>query len=237
MSKLPNPKLFKSHSVILNSPIKRQSSNTITLPRQQLEKEFNSFEMLTREKHLSELVEVSPAWLLNQADSTDIDLFRAMSRYDQRNNTFITGCFNNEEFDFKLISYKRRRLHGGKWITRKDTHPNSTIFHRIYKDDAPIFIVEGHRDSLTAVLLGLNFIMLPTASYRGAEAVKKVLTGDDEVIFLVEDRAAYTAMRPLAETITAGTIKLKQLQQGVKMDLSDFTYTKHNIEEVVKCLL
>ncbi len=156
-----------------------------------------------------------------------------MCKYDSKNKTAVVGCFRNSPLKFELISYKRRRFYGKKWITRKGTHPNGTPFIRIYSDDRTVYIVEGHHDMLTAVLLGLDFIMIPTAGFKDATLIKNEVVGRD-VVFIVEDRPAFLCMSKLALAIeeVASSVVLKQLVQGQKFDLSDYVMTKNSIVEV-----
>ncbi len=159
-----------------------------------------------------------------------------MSRFDRRSNSFVVGCFENQPFDFVLLSYKWRYKDGIKWKTRAGTSPNSTPLVRIYTDNEPIYIIEGHRDSLTAVLLGLDFIMIPYAGFKLREPgnLQKEVDGRD-VIFLVEDGAAYKCMYEVAEQLkeTANRIQLIELSDSDrKMDLSDFAQQYNHIQEV-----
>jgi hypothetical protein len=233
MSTLPNPEHFRDHALELKKLETFKGDVPETVDQDQLKKEFARFDNISFRKHEGELLALSPKWLYEQADKTDLDLFLTLCRYDQRNNTAVIGCFDNEQdgLGFELISYKRRRFNGGKWITRKDTHPNGTPFYRIFSDREPVVIVEGHHDLLSATLCGFDFVMLPTASYRGG-LDSDLFTGRD-IIFVVEDQAAYKTMRRIAETLepTAGTITLRQLKQGSKMDLSDLLFTCNTIEE------
>lgn len=232
MSRLPDPKGFTAHRMEF-AKIERHADDTESLPLEQIEAEFMRF---SPDVPRDELTAFAPGWLLESADQADRDLFGAMLRYDERNHTAITGCYDNQPFNMQIISYKRRRFNGGKWITRKGTHPNGTPFIRIYSDDQPVTIIEGHHDALTAALLGLDFIMLPTASYRGGIAVDEVK--GRTLRFIVEDGAAYKTMRRIAEELEphAGNIELKQLRRGSKMDLSDFAETCRSIEEARSCL-
>jgi hypothetical protein len=148
----------------------------------------------------------------------------------------VAGIFNNDGDDlrFELISYKRRRMGKIKWMTRKGTHPNNMPFVRIYRDDTPIYVVEGHHDMLTAILLGLDFVMLPTAGFRDANIIKNALL-DANVVFIVEDERAYHCMFGLALKIEdiARRITLVELSNKQKYDLSDFVMSKNSIEEVI----
>lgn len=232
MSRLPDPKGFSAHKVEF-AKVQRHADDTESLPLEQIEAEFMRF---NPDVPRDEILQIVPGWLLETADQADRDLFRAMLRYDARNHTAVTGCFDNQPFNMQIVSYKRRRFMGGKWITRKNTHPNNTPFIRIFTDEQPVTIIEGHHDALTAALLGLDFIMIPTASYRGGIENDEVQGRD--LLFIVEDIKAYLVMRRLAEELEpyASGISLKQLRRGEKMDLSDLTEQSKSIQEVRSCL-
>jgi hypothetical protein len=232
MSRLPDPKDFAAHRMEF-AKVERYADETESLPLEQVEAEFMRFSPTVPR---DELLQIVPDWLLESAAAADRDLFNAMLRYDERNHTAVTGCYDNQPFNMQIISYKRRRFNGGKWITRKGTHPNGTPFVRIFTDDQPIVIVEGHHDSLTAALMGLDFVMLPTASYRGDLAADEVRGRD--LLFIVEDSAAYGTMLRIAKSVetVANEITLRQLRRGEKMDLSDLTEQSKSIQEVRSCL-
>ena len=202
-----------------------------------VKREFDSFEQINMEdeKHKREILSMFPDYLVNDADQADKDLFHAVSRYDKHNHTFVVGCFDNKIMDFQLISYKYKFLGGVKWRTKGGTSPNGTALVRIYSDDDPIFVLEGHKDSLAAILLGLDFIMLPYAGYRNLEPVdlQKEVLGRD-VVFLVEDKQAFDCMKKLSRSLseTASSIVLKQLDDTrMKVDLSDYVQQYNNIKE------
>jgi hypothetical protein len=217
-------------------PYRSSSEEDICL--KQLQKEFNTFERIDyrNPRHKKELIEMFPKWLIENANTIDIELFQFMSRYDRKHNTFVAGIFNNsgDDLRFELISYKRRRVGKIKWMTRKGTHPNNMPFVRIYRDDTPIYVVEGHHDMLTAILLGLDFVMLPTAGFKDASIIKKALL-DANVVFIVEDERAYNCMFGMALKIEsiAKRITLVELSDEQKYDLSDFVMSKNSIEEVI----
>lgn len=238
MSLVPNidASLFR-----LSDEQKRARSSIETnykLPLLQLEKEFDTFERIDRndKEHKEALNELFLPYLLKECDKLDLELFSSMSRFDRRSNSFVVGCFENQPFDFVLLSYKWRYKDGIKWKTRAGTTPNSTPLVRIYTDNEPIYVIEGHRDSLTAVLLGLDFIMIPYAGFKlkEPEGLQKEVAGRD-VVFLVEDGAAYKCMYEVAEQLkeTANRIQLIELSDSDrKMDLSDFAQQYNHIQEV-----
>ncbi len=241
MSK-PNidPNLYKLDATqIGGSFIKIKESQTVALI--QVEHEFDSFEKISmrNEEHKNEIFSMFPAYLMNDADQADIDLFHALSRYDKHNHTFVVGCVDTSS-GFTLISYKWKQKGEVKWRTRGGTHPNSTPFVRIFTDSAVIMVIEGQKDALTAILLGLDFIMLPYAGYRISDPsyLQKEIKGR-EVVFLVEDKAAHTCMEKTAEQFsdTAKKILLKELgSNDEKVDLSDYVQHFNTIQEVIDAL-
>jgi hypothetical protein len=215
-----------------------QAKDFQKVPLTKLKSEFDTFEQinLKNAEHKREILSMFPDYLVNDADQADKDLFHAMSRYDKRNHTFVVGCVDTST-GFTLISYKWKQKGEVKWRTRGGTHPNSTPFVRIFTDSEPIMVIEGHKDSLTAILLGLDFIMLPYAGYRISDPsyLQKEIKGRG-VVFLVEDEAAHTCMEKTAEQFsdTAKKILLKQLGcTDTKIDLSDYVQHFNTIKEAV----
>lgn len=232
-------KLFKLTSEQINMGIKNSSITPVQ--SRQIEIEFNSFEQLdiSDEEHRIALSKLLPTYLTEECDNTDWELFLSMSRYDNRNQSFVAGCFDNTSaLVYKLISYKHRYKDGIKWKTRAGTSPNSTPFVRIYSDNEPIFVIEGHRDALTAILIGLDFIMLPYAGFRLIDPtyLQSEVRGRD-VIFLIEDKQAYKCMSEVALYLadTAKTIRLVDFTNDIdkKVDLSDYVCNFNTIKEVL----
>jgi len=232
---------------------KLQTVQEVVISREQLQNEFNRFEKInpSNPKHKEELLSICPYWLYDTAQKENAELFLRVTRFDSRNNTLVAGWYKtalpsyhfseididsgfNFERDFEIVTYKRRRLNGGKWINRKDSKPNSIAFSRVYSDDKPVYVVEGARDALTSILLGLNFVAIPTTSYKNIEDMRAYIKPYDEVIFICEDMQGYKAMKLLSESIEAHSIVLKTFvtKQDEKIDLSDFVMSCKCLEEV-----
>jgi len=235
--------LFKLNDTDLISDSNQYSPSTSSdISLDTLKKEFDSFERIDieDESHKKELDAMFPGWLIPQASKRDLKRFMTMSRYDRKKDIFVGGCFENAPWYCNLVSYKRRRLPAGKWITRKGTHPNSSLFFVIYPDAKPIFFVEGIHDALTAVLLGINFIMIPYSGYKCGDPshLKREVEGRD-VVFLVEDGAAYSCMSRVAGQIdnSARSIMLLELDDTKeKMDVSEYIRKYKTIQEVRRWL-
>jgi hypothetical protein len=68
--------------------------------------------------------------------------------------------------------------------------------------DTPVFILEGIKDGLNAILLGMNCIALPSAHYKGfTQAEIHELKGRDLVFIADTDEVGIACMRRLAAQI------------------------------------
>jgi len=228
-----------THATATPRPIKKKSQQMpeIKVTSGQLQKEFNNFEKLTMSnpKHKEELLNVFPYWLYEAANKEDLELFLSIARYDKRNNILVAGWYKNSVLDFEMVTYKRRRFNGGKWINRKDTSPNQISFSRVYDEAKPIYILEGMRDALAGILLGLNFIAIATTSFRNYEDINQSIKPTDEVILLCEDQQGYKAMKQIKDNLITKNAKLVSLttSKDTKMDLSDFVMSCKSRSEVI----
>lgn len=218
-------------------PIREQAQpvQVIEISSEQLQEEFNKFESIdiTNTKHYTELLNVVPEYLLKQANKEDLSLFMSCTRFDKMNDTLVAGWYDNSLLDFEMITYKRRRLNGGKWINRKNTHPNQTVFNRIFDDEKPVYIVEGARDAITAILLGLNFIAIPTTSFKNHSLLSELIKAGDEVIFICEDLQGYKSMSYLSSFVPKSRLVTFVHSKDEKIDLSDYVISRCSILEVL----
>ncbi len=212
------------------------------IPHDQLDQEFNLMNPLTfaNDNHKKELLSICPLWLYRTADKEDILFFHWMARYCDKNKTLVTRCLNEL---YNTVSYKYRRKVDKdgdivKWSTRYNTSPNGSIMHRIHKSTDIVYIIEGHHDMLTAILLGISFIMLPTAGMKYKKEINDYLMGNQEIIFLVEDKAAYNCMSSIAAKIKdRDSIELRKINDtDEKKDLSDKIEEFKNKEEAIEWL-
>lgn len=222
MTTLPCPNIVKAK--IASKPYKEKRSN---LSFKILKREFNLFQKLDA-TNATEIENTVPLWLFEQANRQDKDFFISITRFDKFQKSLVMGWLNKNG---ALISYKHRRKYDAKWVTRKDTHPNQTPMSRIYDDEAQVYIVEGARDALTAILLGLNFIAIVSTGYRNTEALQRLLRLGDKLIYICEDEQGYQCMRRLCDSVAGRLISISGNKN--KLDLSDLAYTKHTIKEVL----
>ena len=217
---------------------KPQPVPEIKISREQLEKEFNNFEKMdiNNTNHYTELLNTVPEYFLKEANEGDYNLFMNCVRYDKRNNILVMGWYKNTMLDFEMVTYKRRRyiINGElkKWTNRKGTNPNQIAFSRIYTDDKPVYIVEGARDVLTAILLGLDFVAIPTASFKNYDAIRECIKPGNELIYICEDKQGFKAMSRIQEHIN-GKLLSFVTNKDEKIDLSDFVMSCKSISEVL----
>ncbi len=139
----------------------------------------------------SEVLAIAPLWIWQQTDKENITIFKKFTTYDSKNRTLVIKI---HDYSGNLISFKRRRYKKGKWITIHSTHPNSQCLasipdnHKMSKvyPLPPIYVVEGHHDYLTAILLGINVLMIPTVGYRSYTEYELSLFRNREV-YLIPD--------------------------------------------------
>lgn len=221
-------------------PIRKKPQHTqvLEISSEQLQEEFNKFENIdvNNSKHYTELLNVVPEYLFKESNETDLSLFLSCTRYDNRNNTLVAGWYKNSHTDFEMITYKRRRLNGGKWINRKSTHPNQTVFNRIFDDTKPVYIIEGARDAITAILLGLNFVAIPTTSFKNHSLLSELIKPSDEVIFICEDMQGYKSMSYLSGFIPQSRLLTFIQNRDEKIDLSDYVMNQTSLKGVTDAI-
>lgn len=185
----------------------------------------------------SEALSICPLSVFQQAKPKAIELFKNLTTYDFKNNTLVIKI---HDYQGKLISYKRRRLNGGKWITAKDTHPNKQCLKSITSKDNHIYIVEGHHDFLTAVLLNIDVLMIPTVNYKSFNDYEVSLLKNRDVIFIADykddDMSGVEIMRTLAKQIgsVARNAKVFSLPLFLESENISFTGNKLDLSEVVE---
>lgn len=214
---------------VKSDPIKK------SIAPEALEAEFKSFEAMQwgNDAHQKELLCVATEWLYECASKDDAELFHSMTAYDKTNQTLVCKWLNNEG---DTVSYKRRRFNGGKWVNRKDTHPNSTAFVRVFDDAMPTYIVEGARDALVGILSGLNIVAIPTTAYSNIDEFRAITEHCKEIVFVCEDAQGYKAMKRLKESIGKGRLMCFG-GLHVKCDLADKMEECHSVDEVLGSLI
>lgn len=194
-----------------------------------IEQESKNYITLKNPYYLKEALAISPLWVFMQANKKALKKFKDITTFDVKNKTI---CVKIHDQYGKLVSFKRRRIADkGKWITSKGTHPNGQCLYYIIDKDAPVYIVEGHHDYLTAILLNnslksysvpFNVLMVPTVNYRKFNKFEiNLLTGKD-VYFLPDlngdDVKGIEAFTTLAEQIENVAHNVAVVSLGIFLD-------------------
>ncbi len=245
MKKIPNPSEFchfKSsnieHTSVLNTDIDT-NIEVLTAIAHEIEQFGATLATFKYPPYKKECLDLAPLWLFTESSVESLELFQHYTAWDEKNSTIVMKIF---DYDGKTISYKRRRLSYGKWITRKSTHPNSQCINGIRSKNGPIYIIEGHHDALTGILLhhdeinSFNFFMIPTVTYTHFnEADLGFLKGRD-VFFLPDlgdDDKSINGMRQLEAQVSSHEVSTRIVnmatflqENGItaeaeKLDLSD----------------
>lgn len=195
--------------------------------------------------YAKEALSICPLWVFQQAKPNAIELFKNLTSYDTKNKTLIIKI---HDYQGKLISFKRRRLpNAGKWITAKGTHPNNQclLSNKANTDKDGnflnhIYVVEGHHDFLTALLLDIDVLMIPTVSYKSFNEYEVSILKNRDVIFIADfkedDLSGVDAMRNLAKQIgaVARNAKVFSLPLFLESENISFSGNKLDLSEVVE---
>ncbi len=199
------------------------------------EKQYQTFKF---EQYKNEALAITPLWVWQQASKEAIDLFKSVTTYDNRNHTLIGKI---HDYEGKLISYKRRRYgKSGKWITAKDTHPNKQCLVSIKNDGLNVYVVEGIHDYLTAILLGLNVVAIPTVNYQKfTEHELSLFIGRDLILIADYDfknDSGIRCMQNLANQVNeiSNATKVFNLVKFLENENISFSGNKLDLSEVVE---
>ncbi|HAN21181.1 MAG TPA: hypothetical protein DCP51_05840 [Clostridiales bacterium] len=185
-----------------------------------------------------QLFELIPRWVWEQATWKAHEAFKGLVLWEKVNNTLLLKIY---DYDNNLISFKRRFFNGVKWCTAKGTSPNQQCFISDNKQaNEPLYILEGHHDLLTALMLNppdhkpFNFIAIPTAAYKQFNTKElNHLVGRD-IFFMVDidsKETGYQCMKRLSsyrEVLDpAKSVKLINLARflDIEVDKLDFSDT------------
>jgi len=196
--------------------------------------QYNDMQTFKHDGYKASALSIAPIWVYQQASKEALGRFRELTMYDDYFKSIVLKITNTEG---KVISTKHRKKKDIKWCTAKDTSANICLYN-VKPSDTSIFIVEGHRDYLTAILLGLPVLMIPTVTYSTFNEYELSLFTGKSAHFLPDlkrgDRAGAKVMAALANQLDgiATSITINKLSevlldsldidyQGNKLDLSD----------------
>jgi len=191
----------------------------------------------TNPEYKSEMEAICPLWVFKQADKKAIDEFRSITTYDFKNKTLVIKIYN---YKSELISYKRRRYNDGKWVTAKDTHPNTQCLVSIKSEHNHIYVVEGHHDFLTAILLGIDVVMIPTVNHKEFTEYELSLMKDREIILIpdydTKNIQGIECMKRLSLQVNkvSKNTKVFSLKKFLEDEIISFKGGKLDLSEVVE---
>ena len=217
-------------------PIRKDISES--LARYAKDRESMTFK---NEAYKSEALAIAPLYVYREASKQALKAFKSLTEWDSSLNTILLKI---SDYDGNVFSTKHRRKNDIKWCTATGTKPNSQCLINITAPKInPIYVIEGHHDFLTAVLLSydevesFNCLMIPTVNYKEFTGYElDVLRGKD-VYFLPDlkrgDRRGVDAMRTLQTQLDgiANNTRIVNLDaflaewglvvEGDKLDLSE----------------
>jgi len=211
---------------------------------QEIEAEVNFFDKskelqtFKNPSYRCEALAIAPVWAWMQTSTENIATFKKYATYDLENQTLVIKIY---DYSDHLISFKRRRYKQGKWVTAYRTHPNNQCLVNVGNTNADIFyVVEGHHDFLTAVLLGINVFMIPTVSYRCFSKLDLNFLRDKVVYFIADLKVGCTkgikCMEELEDQIRNITNRTKVVIIKDILDLMGIPFEgdKLDLSEVVE---
>ena len=127
---------------------------------------YKPLSSLNDEKAKEIINKLIPVEYFLTAGKEDKKAFLKAVRYDHKQDEPVVAAFTptGEIFTIRHRRYKTDDT-ALKWKSLWRSNANKYTQIRIKNDD-PIFIIEGTHDYITALLLGINFIALPSKNYR-----------------------------------------------------------------------
>jgi len=152
------------------APIK--DNQDIKLSSDEISKIWDKYIPLTK-RHLSaEKIEtiinkLIPVEYFKTANLEDKKAFLKLVKYDPAQDEPVVATFTPAG-EILTIRHRRYKVYDNiiKWKSLKNTSANKYTQIRITNPADPIFIIEGTYDYTTALLLGINFIALPSKAYK-----------------------------------------------------------------------
>ena len=127
---------------------------------------YKSLSSLSEEKAKEVINKLIPVEYFITAKKEDKKAFYNAVRYDPRQDEPVVATFTPAG-EILTIRHRRYKTYDTilKWKSLGKTEANKYAQIRI-KNNAPVFIIEGTHDYVTALLLGINFIALPSKNYK-----------------------------------------------------------------------
>lgn len=150
---------------------------------------YKPLSSLSEEKAKEVINKLIPVEYFITANKEDKKAFYNAVRYDPKQDEPVVATFTP---DGQILTIRHRRYKAGdtiiKWKSLKGTKANQYTQIRIKHHNDPIFIIEGTHDYTTALLLGINFIALPSKNYKAFK---------DEELALLKDKYDFVILPDL----------------------------------------
>ena len=127
---------------------------------------YKPLSSLSEEKAKEIVNKLIPVEYFMTANKEDKKAFYNAVRYDPKQDEPVVATFTPAG-EILTIRHRRYKVKDTiiKWKSLKNTQANKYTQIRIKNND-PVFIIEGTHDYVTALLLGINFIALPSKNYK-----------------------------------------------------------------------
>ncbi len=227
-------------------PVKRKPQQPTELTDEryrQIVSDVGRFDSLDRQTfkdvgYAQSALSITPMWVYKQAEKPNLQLFREFTTYDESERSIVLKI---RDYTSKLISYKHRYKGDVKWCTAAGTHPNKQCLVSIPnpKDHLyPVYVVEGARDFLMMVLMGLNVVAIPTVTYREwTQRELSIFTGENVVLIpdLDQELKGVRCMESLGEQIDDIAKSVSVIDPRKVLDMMDIKHTdvKMDFSDVV----
>jgi len=208
---------------------------------------YNNFDGLkpNNVEHITALSSIFPNWILKDLIANKSLNALSFLKYDKKENSIVVGLqesnytrLNNPKLQpnflypidsHSFLGWKHRtKLINDKpvkWCNMKGLSINNKVFKHIKNSDEPLFVFEGIRDALTALMLDLNFIAIYTTSFKNSGLLNELFKSHKGGIFaLCEDKVGYECMSGLNANLVnkMELFYFKQMAKNSKLDFTDY---------------
>lgn len=202
MSKLPDPKGFNNHVVVLHKSITFDSDVTDEEKKEILQKTYKAINKNRVYKFIFNIL--NKRFLDSIDDATKQKVYQEYLRYDYINNSpCVLLCDNNN--DIKSIAVHRTK-DGKKWLKRKGSD-GKYVHHNIF--DFVVYVAYGMGELLILELLQLPYIAFQSDGVAHSldtnkqfnEEVKPLLKDKLVVMLLDNDNTCLNTVAPIQENL------------------------------------
>jgi hypothetical protein len=134
---------------------------------QEIWNKYTSLSKISKKKAIEVIEKLIPLDYVKTANMEDKKAFYRAVKYDPKQDEPVVATFTPAG-EILTIRHRRYKVYDRviKWKSLKNTEANKYCQIRITNDNDPVFIIEGTHDYITALLLGINFIALPSKHYK-----------------------------------------------------------------------